>query len=334
MAKTLVVRLSSLGDIAISIPVVYSVAKAYPGEQFVLLTKASFKDIFLEKPSNLKVIPVFTKTKHKGLKGLWKLTNEIGKVDQVADLHQILRSRLLSFYYRCKGKQVARIDKGRKEKKALTHDSKKKHDKLKSTIERYQDVFDRLGFHADICFTPFFSKERSSENGYKVGIAPYARHKGKMYPIEKTEEVIRILSGKENLHIFLFGGKEEKKLLSEWEKKYPNTRSLAGMNSFEKELQTMSQLDVMLSMDSANMHLASLVGTPVISIWGATHPDAGFYPFNQDISLAIQKDLACRPCSIYGNKECFRKDYHCLHSISPTDVANKVSDFLAHKTNI
>ena len=77
----------------------------------------------------------------------------------------------------------------------------------------------------------------------------------------------------------------------------------------------MSHLDVMLSMDSANMHLASLTGIPVVSVWGATHPMAGFLGYNQDPENVIQIDLECRPCSIYGNKPCQRGDYACLQNI-------------------
>jgi len=87
----------------------------------------------------------------------------------------------------------------------------------------------------------------------------------------------------------------------------------------------MSYLDVMLSMDSANMHLASLVNTEVISIWGQTHPYAGFLGWKQLPVNTIQcEDLACRPCSVYGNKECYRKDFACMNNILPETIINKI----------
>jgi ADP-heptose:LPS heptosyltransferase len=86
----------------------------------------------------------------------------------------------------------------------------------------------------------------------------------------------------------------------------------------------MSHLDLMLSMDSANMHLASLTGVPVISIWGATHPYAGFMGYGQNPDNAIQTSLPCRPCSIYGNKPCMSKDYACLNDIRPETVLEKI----------
>jgi len=82
----------------------------------------------------------------------------------------------------------------------------------------------------------------------------------------------------------------------------------------------------MLSMDSANMHLASFVGVPVISIWGATHPYAGFYGWNQSPDNAVQIEMECRPCSVFGNKKCFRGDYACLLNIKPQLVLNKIEE--------
>ena len=86
----------------------------------------------------------------------------------------------------------------------------------------------------------------------------------------------------------------------------------------------MSHLDVMVSMDSGNMHLASLTATPVVSIWGATHPFAGFMGWRQNPDNAIGLNLPCRPCSVYGNKPCLRGDYACLKNISPEMVLEKV----------
>nr|AIA86245.1 CAZy families GT9 protein [uncultured Prevotella sp.] len=85
-----------------------------------------------------------------------------------------------------------------------------------------------------------------------------------------------------------------------------------------------SHLKVMISMDSANMHLASLTGTPVVSIWGATHYYAGFMGWGQHPENATEVSLSCRPCSIFGNKACFRKDYACLQRITPDMIVSKI----------
>jgi len=144
------------------------------------------------------------------------------------------------------------------------------------------------------------------------------------------EEVVSRLNELPDVEIFFFSSKEEKLLLESWMEKYSNTKSIAGKMNLHEELILMNQMDLIVSMDSANMHLASLVNTPVISIWGATHPFAGFYGFNQDESNIIQTDLPCRPCSIFGNKPCERSDYACLKQITPEMIVNRIC-YLTHK---
>ena len=102
------------------------------------------------------------------------------------------------------------------------------------------------------------------------------------------------------------------------------------LKGLKEELSLIYQLDVMISMDSANMHLASLVNTPVVSIWGATHPYAGFMGWNQRIDNAVQIDLPCRPCSIYGKKPCYRNDFACMNQITPETIVEKVNHIINH----
>ncbi|MBR2887786.1 MAG: glycosyl transferase family 1, partial [Bacteroidales bacterium] len=102
--------------------------------------------------------------------------------------------------------------------------------------------------------------------------------------------------------------------------------SLVGRSGgLANELNLIADLDCMLSMDSANMHLASLVGTRAVSVWGATHPAAGFLGFNQNPDDAVQVDLPCRPCSVYGNKPChIAEQYKCLNSITAEGIVEKI----------
>ncbi|KAA6316472.1 hypothetical protein EZS27_033221, partial [termite gut metagenome] len=162
-----------------------------------------------------------------------------------------------------------------------------------------------------------------------IGIAPFAKHKGKIYPLEWQEQVVAHFSKDLRVKVFLFGGgKTEQKILNEWVIKYPSVFSTADKLKMENELILMSWLDVMLSMDSANMHLASLVNVPVVSIWGATHPYAGFMGWNQSVENCVQVDLECRPCSVFGNKKCFRGDYACLFSIKPERIIEKIQSLI------
>jgi ADP-heptose:LPS heptosyltransferase len=329
MATTLVIRLSSLGDVAMLIPTLYSVAGKNPKERFLLVTKKPLEPLFFKKPDNLEIFPVYTKGRHKGLTGLWRLIKDLkATVDtplKIADMHSVIRSFIITSCFRLKGAEVAVIDKGRKEKKALIRPKHKKLFPLKTSIERFREVLAHLGYDTTLDFPPFFPEKTKNEE-IRIGIAPFAKHQGKIYPFRQMEEVIRILNSSPAVRIFLFGGKEDKAQLEGWSKKYERVELVAGLLPFPDELHLMSDLDLMVSMDSANMHLASLVNTPVVSIWGATHPYAGFYGYNQLPDNAVQIDMECRPCAIFGEKPCFRGDYACMKQIRAEMIVAKIID--------
>ena len=121
-------------------------------------------------------------------------------------------------------------------------------------------------------------------------------------------------------------------VLGQWQDEFKNVQSLAGKLNLKNELHFISNLDVMVSMDSANMHFASLYGVPVISIWGGTHPYLGFYGWGQSPQNAVQVDLECRPSSVFGNKECPRDDLACMNLISPITVYDRIIQQLNFKS--
>lgn len=282
MAKVLVIRISSFGDVAMLVPVVFSVAAKYPQDRFSVMTRKAFAPPLFENLGfNVNVIPLDVKGRHRGLRGFYRVMRRIfaSGFSHVADEHDVLRSKGVRYAMKMTGKKVVCIDKGRKEKAEMIN-SKKLAPPLKSTIQRYQDVFDKLGFQAPMTFNNIFDFAPlnfselkaviTEKKGKWIGIAPFSKHKGKIYPLEKMEKVIEILSQRKDTTIFLLGGagKEENKVLSVWSSKYPNVINPDGKLNLTRELLLISHLDVMLSMDSANMHLASLVQTPVVSIWG------------------------------------------------------------------
>ncbi|MCC8145118.1 MAG: glycosyltransferase family 9 protein [Bacteroidales bacterium] len=336
MASVLVIRFSAFGDVAMTIPVIYSVARAYPQDRFIFVTKSPFECLFINKPSNIEVIPYGSEVRSKGIIGLHdfiKKINSTYSIDRVADLHNVLRSRQIDFYFKLQGKNVAVISKGRRSKKLLTQRTHKRMEPLESSIERYHQVFRKLGYENSLNFISLFENQKEvklpsfiplKKNNIWIGVAPFAQHPGKVYPLEKMHQVIDQMATLEDTEIFLFGGKNEKDQLESWASDYKNVRSMAGKTSIYDELTLISQLDVMVTMDSANMHLASLVNTPVVSIWGATHPYAGFNGYNQNLENVVQLDLPCRPCSVFGNKSCYRKDFACMMGITPEKIVQKV----------
>ncbi len=344
MSRTLVLRLSALGDVAMLIPILYSAAKKYQQDEFLLVTKSPLLPIFEHRPENVKIFPVDSKHKYKGFFGLKKLVTDLSKedIDKVADIHDVLRTKIIRFFQYLKGRKIAVIDKGRWEKRALVRKHNKIFKQLPNSTDRYLDVFNRLGYEFPVVFKSVFeygdrdfsliSSLTGEKTGKWIGIAPFAKHKGKIYPPEKTREVIDRLATLPDTKIFLFGGKEEQSQLELFIKNHTNVISVVGKFSFSTELLLMSYLDVMLAMDSGNMHLASLVSTPVVSIWGATHPYAGFYAYGQNPGNIIQADLFCRPCSVFGNKPCYRKNYECMSLVTPQRIVDKLLQVLPNSS--
>ncbi|SHM09029.1 ADP-heptose:LPS heptosyltransferase [Chitinophaga jiangningensis] len=333
----LVFRFSALGDMAMTIPVMKQVLDSQPDLQIVFVSNKNWGAL-VEGMERLIFYPADFKGAHKGIPGLFRLFRELRSqfnIAAVADLHNVLRSKIVSTFFRATGVRVRTIDKGRAEKKALTRQENKILKPLSSTIERYAMVFRQLGISVEMGTKPVFSPRELSVPAMAVlgnkgqqkwiGIAPFATYREKMYPLGKMEEVIASLSSRPNNKILLFGGgKNEAELLQALADKYPNSVSVAGKFSLKDELTVISQLDRMVSMDSANMHLASLFGVPVISVWGATHPFAGFMGYGQQESNAVQiNDLPCRPCSVFGNKPCFRGDHACMEWIKPDQITEK-----------
>ena len=344
-SNVLVVRFSAIGDVAMTVPSLYGSCNAHPDVRFVFVTRASMVSIFLNAPDNLVVIGVDLKNDYKGLKGMRRLFNELRskyKIDAVVDLHDVIRTKYLRLLARLNGLKVSRIHKGRKGKHALTRRNNKGMLPLETSRSRYRATFARLGLAPDESFVGLFSNGKASADKYAaittargdgemwVGIAPFAKHQGKIYPVELMEEVVAKLSETKGLRIFLFGGGDyERRVFAKWQQNYPGVKSLAeGKYGFGTELALLSNLDCMVSMDSANMHLASLVDIPVVSIWGATHPYCGFKGWRQADENIIQLPLTCRPCSVFGDRPCLRGDYLCLNGIKPAVVIEKIYSIL------
>ena len=350
----LVIRFSAMGDVAMTVPVVYSLAKQYPHVRITVLSRPFARPFFTDLAPNIGFMEADIKGEYKGIKGLNALYRRLlaKQFTAIADLHSVLRSDYLRMRFNLDNFKVAHIDKHRKGKRKLIAANNKQFVQQPTSFQNYADVFARLGYPVDLDFTSIYGEgkgdltslpkqiftdqegiiHKPGENAAPwIGIAPFAAHKGKIYPMEKMETVIQqLIHSYPQARLYLFGGgKDETPIMNEWAGKYPQViNASAQLSGLSQELNLMSHLDVMLSMDSGNMHLASLVHTPVVSVWGATHPYAGFMGWNQNILHTVQIDLPCRPCSIYGNKPCMRGDYACLNNIEPEMIVERIKKLL------
>lgn len=342
----LIIRFSAMGDVAMTVPVIYSLATQYPALRITVLSRPFARPFFENLAPNIGFMEADIKGEYKGVKGLNALFRRLvaKQFTAIADLHSVLRSDYLRMRFKLGNFKVAHIDKHRKGKRKLIATNGKQLIQQPTSFQNYADVFAELGYPIKMDFTsiypqgggnlsllPDFITAKQTEFPVWVGVAPFAAHEGKIYPPQLMEKVIqKIINSYPHCYIFLFGGgPSETKVLDKWAETYPQVINASShLNGLSQELILMSHLKVMISMDSANMHLASLVNTPVVSIWGATHPYAGFMGWKQDPHHAVQIELPCRPCSIYGNKPCMRGDYACLKNISPDAIVEKVNQIL------
>lgn len=340
-AHVLVIRLSAMGDVAMTVPVLIALKRKYPNVKITVLTKPHFEPIF-DSIEGITVFPAHVNSKHKGIFGLWKLYQALksNQISHVADVHNVLRSKILGFFFSIGGVRVIKVDKGRAEKRKLTQDRNKVFQPLKPTIERYADVFKDLGFEMDVGKNDVLPKHKLSEQllkfvepGYNkiIGIAPFATYQSKMYQLDLMEQVIQQLIVK-NHKVLLFGGgnKEVDQLKALASKFGDEVQAVAGELNFKEELALISNLNVMVAMDSGNGHLAANYGVPVVTIWGVTHPYAGFAPINQPLENSLLPDrekFPLVPTSVYGNK-CPDGYLNAINSITPKQVVKKVLEIL------
>ena len=348
MTHLLLLRFSAMGDVALLAPVVQAFTDRYPDVSITLVTRPKFAVFFAQFP-NVRVVKADVTGQHKGLAGLFRLFQELRKTtsfDLVVDANENLRTAVLKRLFRMAGVPSVTLDKGRAEKKTLTRKEDKLRRPLPHSIERYARLFETAGFAVQpspsFSFEPaaaaklelaaFLERQRLPADEPWLGIAPFAQHVQKMWPFDRFRPLLEQLYADQPVRIFLFGGgTDEIAQLETLRKRFPQVIIVAGQLSLAAELALIGQLTGMLCMDSGNMHLAALSGVPVLSIWGATHPDAGFGPWEQGNEAIIQIPtdvLTCRPCSVFGNVPCYRGDLACLNDISVAMVAERVRGLL------
>ncbi|NBL65801.1 ADP-heptose--LPS heptosyltransferase RfaF [Flavobacterium sp. NST-5] len=329
-----------MGDVAMTVPVIRAFVKQFPSVKITIVSRPFFKPFFNGIP-NVNFFAVDLQKRHKGFFGLLRLFSDLKKLkpDAFADLHNVLRSKVVRNLFVLSGKKTAAVDKGRAEKKALTRPENKIFKPVKPMVERHVETFKRLGFNINLSNPEFPDKAILSEEiiviaGKKedkkwIGIAPFAQYESKVYPQDLMQKVIDTLAENEQNKIFLFGGgNKEIEILNQFASGKENVINLAGKIKFQQELQLISNLNVMISMDSGNGHIAAMLGVKVITLWGATHPFAGFTPFNQPLKNSLIPDLEKfpkLPTSVYGNK--IIDGYEdAMRSIKVEEVVEKITE--------
>lgn len=321
MKEIVIIRLSSLGDVAMLVPVFLSFHQSYPEVKIRLVTRERFAPIF----SDLNFVSIEAIDSGKSKISLLKLIHfaiqlSRTKPEMVLDLHDVLRTKVVRGFCRLFGSKIVVIDKGRAEKNDLISQNGDKSKWLKTTFQRYADVFETSGFPFEL--GPYFlNKPETKSSKRRIGISPFAKHESKEYSFDKMSIFIEKLAGHIDFELIIFGnGEREERLAKDMSFGIHSVDINIGKMSFSEELGLISSLNLMVSMDSGNGHLATNYGIPVLTLWGTTHPKLGFGPFSQPISNSLfpdEKSYPNLPVSVFG--KCDDNSYQRAIDSIPVD---------------
>lgn len=328
----LVLRTSAMGDVAMLPHALRAFQSACPDVKVTVATRPLFRPFF--EGLDVDFLDVDTKGAEHSLRGMWRLAGRARSlgVDAVADVHGVLRSKAFRLSMWLHGVRVAHIRKGRLAKwMRMKSGGESCAAPLRHTVLRYCDVIRRLGFDFPDP-TPAVRQPRPNPMGEKrgvwLGFAPFSAQRGKTYPEDLAREAVVLLAARCERLFIHSGGGAEAEFAAEMERAYPNVTALWGRVRLAEERDLIANLDCVVSMDSLVMHLAALTATPVVSVWGATHPSLGFLGYGTPPEGVLQANLACRPCSVFGKKPCKWGDYRCLRAITPQMIARRVDTML------
>lgn len=353
--NVLAVRFSAIGDVALLVPAFKKALALNPGLKITFVSKPFFEPLF-KGIDGLRFIGI-NLNQYAGISGLFRLSATLlqeNKEGIFLDLHDSLRTRVMRSIWQFRGRRVFVLHKARHEKAMLTRRRARQLRPLKHAADRYLDVFKAAGLInepvetalpvlADSGRINWLGGQLASDlppypqhgrKEFQFGYAPFAGFELKELPPERKLELLKLLLKTYPLAtVILFGGKEnytELQLLSNstGADDFSSRVTLAAdmVRSFEEELKLIQQLDLMLSMDSGNLHLAAISGVKVVGIYGTTHPYLGFSPYGQEESGTVGlAGLECRPCTVYGKGKCYRGDFACMVNLPLQKVVDKIT---------
>ena len=313
--KFLVIRFSSIGDIVLTTPVVRSIKLDSSDNEVHFVTKKSFVELIDHNPNIDKV--------YSFEKSLSEIANELKleKYDAVIDLHNNLRSRLITMFL---NRPVSRFQK-LNFKKWLLVQFKLKLMPSVHIVDRYLATLSSLHINPDASGLDFFIPDDvtlvSELNGKSyVAFVIGGTHLTKKLPVQK---IINICN---QVHIpfVLIGGKEEiadaREILKQT---HGNVIDYCGQLSIQQSSRVIQYANAVISNDTGMMHIAAAFQKKIISVWGNTIPELGMYPYlNEEKNNIIVevKNLSCRPCSKIGFSACPKNHFNCMNMISESDI--------------
>lgn len=314
--KVLFVRYSALGDIVLTTGVIRYFSELFPQAEIHVLTSEVGVEVF----SNLKFIhKVHVIKKRTNLLSRLNEQTQLGSFDHVFDWQGNLKSWLLRL--NVKASHFHMIKKQSVERRLFVKKRLAREKLTLHVVQKYaQSVLEVFGLDLPVLekLRPFIisgqvTAKANISNKKKIVINPFASQKNKQWPyfldlvkvlLEKNFEVIAVGNGQIDLP--------------------QGVRNYINQTSLSQLIVLLDESDLIISVDSGPMHLAVGLGKKVISIFGPTTEEFGFFPKFKDVVIIENKNLACRPCHVHGGNECPLKHFKCMKDISVEKVLSEI----------
>jgi heptosyltransferase-2 len=321
--KILVVRLSSLGDILLTTPLIRSLKNANPKIGIHFLLREEYHDVLINNRYIAKLITIKREEATQKTKAIL-LQN---KYDFVIDLQNNLRSRSLTSGLNC---PKVRFKKLSWQKFLLVNFKINKLNNAPPIPERYASVINDLKLDEE--GLDLFTNNKPSESLEGlinlIGFCPGSKHFTKMWPKEYYIELGNKLMSS-GFKVVLFGGKDDQKTCEEISSKISGCVNLCNDNDILQTVADMKICRAIVCNDSGLMHAACAVRVPVVAIFGSTVKEFGFTPYRSQNLILENKLLTCRPCSHIGRSSCPKHHFKCMKEITPQLVYNSLINFLS-----
>ncbi len=311
--RILIIRLSSIGDIVLTTPLIRQARTAFPDAQIDFLTRATFAELLLHNPhlSQVLILEEFQPARY----------------DLCIDLQNNLRSRWL----RCAlAQHVASYRKENWKKLLLIWFKWNLLAQSPPVPLRYLSACQKFGIEDDGKGCDIFLSESAKrfaaeaiEPKTTLAVCYGAAHFTKRFPIEKMASVLNAILNKQNIQILLLGGTDDaalgKKLLAMLT--YPDrVKDFSGKCSLLETAALLSRADAVLTNDTGLMHISAAFQKPIVAVFGSSVREFGFTPFRTPYQILEHQGLKCRPCSHIGRKSCPAKHFRCMQEIDPLAV--------------
>lgn len=312
------IRLTALGDVVLTEPVVRALRSHWPQAELEFLTEARYAPL-VEKTLGVKTIGWDRRGTEKGLGGLGRVLQKLGRYDFIIDLQGKLRTRMLTAQLPGRTLTLRKRNLGQGLLALLGHDPPLTD---RHATQVYLEVLAPLGITA----APTAPRLRGlgEQVPGRIGLSPGASHATKLWAPEKFAALADRLASPQRAFV-LIGGPSDRPLLDEIRSKVKMARidpldvaSLDVLGAAE----VLASLELLITVDTGPAHLAAALGAKVVVLFGPTAPER-WGPLGERHRVVRQK-LDCMPCSNTGGPRCPLGHHDCLGTLSVDSVLEAV----------